>query len=188
MRRGLVLSVAALLLVGLSGCAADAPVETLKPTPWPPQTTAAPISTVPTDAAALEIGIAAMQAYQDGAVIVLDQGHDDTGILTSTSTVAMTESNEELLKLAAEGDWSAHGNIVIDNAVLLTNLTVNSVTTIGIAACTDTANMIATREDGTPSRPDEANTIATMRFEVNNSESTFKVSSMERYEEEDLCS
>lgn len=189
MRRGFVLSVAALLLVGLSGCAADAPVETLEPTPWPPQTTAAaePEPTRMTDEEALGVGVSTYQAYLDAAARTYDQGFDD-GTLVSLVTSNWMADAEGIIQSARSEDWTVEGAMTLENAhlVALDAASGNS-HVIAIEVCLETASMNLLHQDGTPSRTPDAPTRSARVVTLNNGEGSFKIDSVVPADGETTC-
>lgn len=188
MRRGFVVSVAALLLVGLSGCAADAPVETATPTPWPPQTTATaePEPTRMTDDEALEIGLATLQAWDEAAVALINSGMDD-GRLESLATIDWQHDVESLVQLATQDDWTVTGQPTYSNSQLISFDEAEGIYSIRFAVCNDATNVTTYASDGEPVRPPGTEFLSSLDVVVTNAEQTNKIASILPTEGNDRC-
>ncbi|RRJ86191.1 hypothetical protein EG850_09795 [Gulosibacter macacae] len=188
MRRGFVVSVAALLLVGLSGCAADAPVETATPTPWPPQTTAIaePEPTRMTDDEALEVGVATLDTYLRTAAEVVNLGYDD-GRLAVLATESWQQDVENIKQDAAKDDWTVTGDTTFFNGELVEFVHEEGNYTIRFAVCADSSAVTTTGSAGEPVRPIGSEFKSSLDVEVTNAEGSNKIASIQPTNGNDRC-
>ena len=167
---------AALLLVGCTGTDAAPPetapvTEAASPAPEPSPTLS--------DEEALRIAVETFQAYLDASVQVLDSGGDPNGVLESLSTEGMAEDRERTIQLAGEQDWSVSGTVEVFNEVLNRVLHQDGVVEIVIDACTDTSTTETLDADGTPTRPEDSDTLSAVEVLVIGSRDEFRLDKIE---------
>ena len=156
---------AALLLAGCAGPAPD-PDATTGATSTVPETTAAAKPEALEGDVALQVVIDTYLEYMATIGTVLDQGHDDEGLLDALTTGDVRAENPEIIRNAQSEDWEASGRPAVVDSLLVSVVQDAGLTTIVADLCLDRSEMVLLHEDGTPALGENSLSVIPIRVTV----------------------